>query len=307
MTTLAELGGWPAVLGPLVAGRDLSAEATSAAMAEILDGAATPAQLAGFVVALRMKGETVDELTGLLDAMLAAAVLVPVDEPPRTAGSSTSSAPAATAATRSTCPPSPAFVVAGGGRAGVQARQPGRLVGVRCGRPARGARRRARARPRGHRPLPRDGRHRRSASRPGSTRRCATPARRDAELGVPTVFNILGPMANPARVRRQVVGVADAVLAERMLGVLRASGAARVLVVHGDDGLDELDHDDDVDGVGARRRRPSARGRSIPPSSGWRRAEPDELVGGDAGRPTPPYARARARRRARARTATSSC
>src|SRR2546423_7166509 len=81
MTTLADLGGWPAVLAPLVAGHDLPAASTRAAMAEILDGAATPAQLAGFVVALRMKGETVEELTGLLDAMLSAATLVSVDEP----------------------------------------------------------------------------------------------------------------------------------------------------------------------------------------------------------------------------------
>ena len=76
MTTLDELGGWPAVLGPLVARHDLPAEATRAAMTEILEGAASPAQLAGFVVALRMKGETVEELSGLLDAMLAAAALV---------------------------------------------------------------------------------------------------------------------------------------------------------------------------------------------------------------------------------------
>jgi anthranilate phosphoribosyltransferase len=68
--------------------------------------------------------------------------------------------------------------------------------------------------------------------------RHAGPARR--ELGVPTVFNILGPMANPAQVRRLVVGLADASLAERMLGVMRQRGAQRVLIVHGDDGLDEL-------------------------------------------------------------------
>src|SRR5689334_20503789 len=80
MTTLADLGGWPAVLAPLVAGQDLPAESTRAAMAEILEAAATPAQLAGFVVALRMKGGTVEELTGLLDAMLGAATLVPVDD-----------------------------------------------------------------------------------------------------------------------------------------------------------------------------------------------------------------------------------
>ena len=64
--------GWAAVIGTLSSGADLTPERARAAMAEILDGAATPAQIAGFIVALRMKGETVDELTGLLDAMLGA-------------------------------------------------------------------------------------------------------------------------------------------------------------------------------------------------------------------------------------------
>ena len=68
--------------------------------------------------------------------------------------------------------------------------------------------------------------------------RYAVPTRR--ELGVPTVFNVLGPLANPARVRRQVTGVADPSMAERMVQVLRANGTERALVVHGHDGLDEL-------------------------------------------------------------------
>jgi anthranilate phosphoribosyltransferase len=68
--------------------------------------------------------------------------------------------------------------------------------------------------------------------------RHAGPTRR--ELGVPTVFNFLGPMANPARAGRLVIGVADASMAERMLRVLQANGAVRALVVHGGDGLDEL-------------------------------------------------------------------
>jgi anthranilate phosphoribosyltransferase len=68
--------------------------------------------------------------------------------------------------------------------------------------------------------------------------RHAGPTRR--ELGVPTVFNVLGPLANPARVRRQVTGVADPAMAERMIRVLAARGAERALVVYGHDGLDEL-------------------------------------------------------------------
>jgi anthranilate phosphoribosyltransferase len=238
MTTLADLGGWPAVLGPLVAGHDLPAEATRAAMAEILDGAATPAQLAGFVVALRMKGETVEELTGLLDAMLGAAALVPVDDPLRarlvdivgTGGDRSHSINVSTLAS---------FVVAGAGvpvckhgnRAASSACGAADLLEalgvsielspddiVRCLDKAALAFCFA---PRFHPAL-----------------RHAGPTRR--ELGVPTVFNILGPMANPARVQRLVVGLADLALAERMLGVLRRQGARRVMIVHGDDGLDEL-------------------------------------------------------------------
>ena len=60
------------------------------------------------------------------------------------------------------------------------------------------------------------------------------------ELGVPTVFNFLGPVANPAGVRHQVLGVSDPAMAAKLIGVLQARGAARSLVVYGHDGLDEL-------------------------------------------------------------------
>jgi anthranilate phosphoribosyltransferase len=68
--------------------------------------------------------------------------------------------------------------------------------------------------------------------------RFAGPTRR--ELGVPTAFNFLGPLANPGRVRRQVVGVGDPAMAAKMAGVLAANGAQHVAVVYGHDGLDEL-------------------------------------------------------------------
>jgi anthranilate phosphoribosyltransferase len=68
--------------------------------------------------------------------------------------------------------------------------------------------------------------------------RHAVPVRR--ALGVPTVFNFLGPLANPAHPRRQVVGVSDPAMAEKVLGVLEANGATRAMVVYGHDGLDEL-------------------------------------------------------------------
>ncbi len=236
--TLAALGGWPAVLAPLMAGRDLPSDATRAAMAEILEGAATPAQLAGFVVALRMKGETVAELTGLLEAMLAVAELVPLADDVRdravdlvgTGGDRSHSINVSTLAS---------LVVAA---AGVPVCKHGnRAASSSCGAadllevlgvrleltPADVVRCVSSAgmafcfAPRFHPAL-----------------RHAGPPRR--ELGVPTAFNILGPMANPGRVRRYVVGVADPAVAPKMLGVLRAAGATDALVVHGDDGLDEL-------------------------------------------------------------------
>jgi anthranilate phosphoribosyltransferase len=238
MDELAELGGWPAVLGPLLAGRDLTTDQARAAMAEILQGTATPAQLAGFVVALRMKGESVAELTGLLAAMLAAAELVPLDDDVRaravdvvgTGGDRSHTINVSTLAS---------LVVAG---AGVPVCKHGnRAASSSCGSadllealgvnlelsPAGVAECLAIAgmafcfAPRFHPAL-----------------RHAGPSRR--ELGIPTAFNILGPMANPGRVRRMVVGVADPSMAERMLDVLGNHGAVQVLVVHGDDGLDEL-------------------------------------------------------------------
>lgn len=235
---LAALGGWPGVLGPLMAGHDLGAHQTRAAMAEILAGAATPAQLAGFVVALRMKGETIEELTGLLGAMMSAAELVPLDDGLRdravdlvgTGGDRSHSINVSTLAS---------LVVAGAGVA--VCKHGNRAASSSCGAadllealgvrleltPAEVARCVSEAglafcfAPRFHPAL-----------------RHAGPPRR--ELGVPTAFNVLGPMANPARVRRYVVGVADPAMAERMVGVLRAAGALDALVVHGDDGLDEL-------------------------------------------------------------------
>src|SRR5579862_4937814 len=78
-------GGWPAILGRVAAGADLGPEEAGAALAEVLDGNATPAQIAAFVFGLRCKGETVEEMTGLVAAMLAAAerVVVPDAISPR--------------------------------------------------------------------------------------------------------------------------------------------------------------------------------------------------------------------------------
>jgi anthranilate phosphoribosyltransferase len=231
-----EVGGWPAILGTLAARLDLSTDQARAAMAEILDGAATPAQIAGFIVALRMKGETIDELGGLVDAMLAAAerVTLTSDEPVvDIVGTGGDRAHTINVSTLS------ALVVAGAGgrvckhgnRAASSATGSADLLealGVRidCG-PEEVTRCVAEAgigfcfAPRFHPAM-----------------RHAGPPRR--ELGIATAFNFLGPLANPAGVRRLMIGVADPAMAERMVGVLAARGGERVLVVHGDDGLDEL-------------------------------------------------------------------
>jgi anthranilate phosphoribosyltransferase len=228
--------GWPAVLGTLSAGGDLDRARARVVMAEILDGAATPAQIAGFIVALRMKGETVEELGGLVEAMLAAAErveLAPGLDAVDIVGTGGDRAHTINVSTLA------ALVVAGaGGRvckhgnraasSSTGAADVLEALGVRidCG-PEEVARCVAEA-----------GMGFCFAPRFHPAMRHAGPTRR--ELGIPTVFNFLGPLANPAGVRRMMIGVADPRMAERMVGVLAARGCERALVVHGDDGLDEL-------------------------------------------------------------------
>jgi anthranilate phosphoribosyltransferase len=230
-------GGWPGLLTELLAARDLTADQARTAMANILGGRATAAQLIGFVVALRAKGETADELSGLLDAVLAAAERVPLDDELRgraidvvgTGGDRSHSINVSTMA---------ALVVAG---AGVPVCKHGaRGASSQCGTadvleelgvaielsPA-GVQRCVETAGIGFCFAPR--------FHPAF--RFAAPSRR--EIGIPTVFNLLGPMANPGRVRRYLIGVADASFAERMLASLRAHGATDAWVVHGG-GLDEL-------------------------------------------------------------------
>jgi anthranilate phosphoribosyltransferase len=109
--------------------------------------------------------------------------------------------------------------------------------------------------------------------------RHAGPTRR--ELGVPTAFNILGPLSNPGRVRRYLIGVADVTMAERMAGVLLANGAVRALIVHGGDGLDELTTTGPSSVVELRDG--AVHTWSVDPTElGLAPAKREELVGGDA-------------------------
>jgi anthranilate phosphoribosyltransferase len=237
MSRIDELGGWPVLLTELLERRNLPAGHARAAMATILSGDATAAQLIAFVVALRAKGETPEELSGLLDAVLEVATLVPLSEHLRdtavdivgTGGDFSHSINVSTMA---------AIVTAG---AGVPVCKHGaRAASSKCGTadvlealgvavelPPEGVLRCVQEAGIGFCLAPR--------YHPAF--RFAAPSRR--EIGIPTVFNLLGPMANPGRVRRQLIGVANPAVAERMLASLRLHGSHRAWVVHGN-GLDEL-------------------------------------------------------------------
>jgi anthranilate phosphoribosyltransferase len=224
---------WPRILGPLVRGEALPAGATAWAMDQIMRGDATAVQIAGFAVALRTKGETVDEVEGLVAAMYrhAAPIEVPgvtVDvvgtggDGAHTVNISTMSAIVAAGAG--------ARVVKHGNRAASSASGAADVLeelGVRLDLPI--------------------SRVAQIAQEAGITFcfaqvfhgafRHTAVARR--ELGVPTTFNILGPLTNPARPRAQAVGVADRRMAPIVAGVLAKRGNS-ALVFSGDDGLDEL-------------------------------------------------------------------
>ncbi|GAA1987479.1 anthranilate phosphoribosyltransferase [Isoptericola halotolerans] len=224
---------WPGVLTELIAGGDLTAEQTSWAMDQVMSGEVPATRLAGFLVALRAKGETAEELAGLADAMLAHAVRIEVAGPTvdlvGTGGDRHHTVNVSTMA---------AVVVAG---AGVRVVKHGNraassssgsadvleALGVRLDQPAE--------------------RVAEIAHEVGITfcfaglfhpsMRHAATARRD--LGVATAFNFLGPLTNPAQPGATAVGCADARMAPLMAGVL-ASRGTDALVFRGDDGLDEL-------------------------------------------------------------------
>lgn len=237
--TLDELGGWPAVLRALLEGDDLFTDLAEAAFVDVLEGRATPAQIAGFAVGLRAKGETIQELGGMVDAMLRLAERVTLPDGVHavdTCGTGGSSHRRVACFNVSTIA---AFVIAGaggtvckhGGRAATATSSSGDLLdalGVVIDLGPAGV----------ARCVAETGFGFCFAPRYHPAMRHAAPVRK--ELGVPTLFNVLGPLANPAGVTRQVVGVSDHRLATKMIGVLEARGAERALVVHGADGLDEL-------------------------------------------------------------------
>lgn len=224
---------WPDVLTTLVQGHDLATGAAEWAMGQILAGQATPVQIAGFAVALRAKGETVAEISGLATAMLNKAEPIHIDVPcVDVVGTGGDRANTVNVSTMS------ALVAAAGGAR--VAKHGNRAASSLCGTadvleelgvvldvdPARQGE-----------VLAESGIVFLFAARYHPSYRHAAGPRR--ELGIQTTFNFLGPLTNPARPVGQAIGVADRRMAEVMAGVLAARGN-RGLVFHGDDGLDEL-------------------------------------------------------------------
>ena len=265
---------WPPLLTRLLEGEDLSTEEAAGAMEHVMSGESTPVQVAAFVVALRAKGETAAEVEGLANVMLSMAPTVdapgPVLDTCGTGGDRAGTINVSTIA---------AIVAAGAGA--IVAKHGNRAASSRCGSAdlleALGVT---------------------VGLDPDGVSRClhecgigfmfapvfhpamahaAVPRR---ELGIPTVFNFLGPLTNPARPQAQVLGVA----AERMLpvvsGVLSSRGT-RAYVVRGRDGLDEITTTGPTEAIETGSGDP--RTFTLDPAAlGLPAARAEDLVGGDA-------------------------
>ena len=224
---------WPRLISALIEGKDLTAENTAWAMGTIMSGEATPAQIAGFLVALRAKGETVDEIAGLVDAMVAHAKPISISgEKLDIVGTGGDQLNTVNISTRAALvgAGAGAKVVKHGNRAASSSSGSADVLealGVRLDLPIPDVAR--------------------SAEVAGITfcfaqvfhpsfRHTAVPRR---ELAIPTAFNFLGPHTTPAWVLASAVGVAKARMAPLVAGVLAKRGS-RGLVFRGSDGLDEL-------------------------------------------------------------------
>ena len=265
---------WPSVLNPLMAGGSLSRHEAHEAMAEVMSGRATESQIAAFIVAMRAKGESADEMTGLVEAMLEAAVTVDVGEPVvdtvGTGGDGSGTFNISTTA---------GFIAAGAGAK--VAKHGNRAASSKTGSAdlleALGF----------DLELEPDATVRMIrevgfgfffAPRYHPAMRFAGPVRK--QLGVRTIFNFLGPLCNPARAEYMAVGTSDSAMAGLMTEVLKNRGARFAFVFHGEDGLDELTttspsyiyrlKDGEV-----------THAEFTPEDFGVPRAKPDDLLGGD--------------------------
>ena len=224
----------------VVSGRSLTMDEAAAVMRQIMQGEATPAQLGSFLTALRLKGESTEEIAGMATVMREFSLKVRVEgtvvDSVGTGGDGTNSFNISTAA---------ALVAAG---AGVRIAKHGNRaasgscgaadvleeLGVRIELPPEGV----------ERCIEEGGIGFMFAQAFHPSMRHAGPVRR--EIGIRTVFNILGPLTNPAAAQRQLIGVAFPELGEKVAEVMRLLASERTLVVHGAGGLDEIALDGDT-------------------------------------------------------------
>jgi anthranilate phosphoribosyltransferase len=266
---------WPAVLGPLLAGRALNTEQAAWAMERIMAGEATGAQFGAFAGALRARGETVDEIAGLVEVMRRHSLKVEVEgtlvDTCGTGGDRAGTINVSTVA---------AFVVAGAGarvakhgnRASSSACGSADLLeelGVKIDLGPEGV----------ARCIEEAGMGFCFAQVFHPSMRHAAPYRK--ELGVGTIFNFLGPLTNPAGARHQAIGVSDPAMAPKMAEILARLGTVHALVFFGSDGLDELTT------TGTSTLYELKGGTVIesvvaPESLGFKAAEPSQLKGGTA-------------------------
>ena len=282
---------WPDILTRLSRRESLTAPEAEDALGVVLAGDATPAQVAAFLTLLHAKGETADEVTGLARAMVEAAVPCPLD--PRAAWSGPDGDPVVVD-----------LVGTGGDRlASINVTTLAAFITAGCGVPVCKHGNRAASSSVGTadvlealgvaieigpegvaRCVSEAGMGFCFAQRFHPAMRFVGPVRR--ELGVPTVFNYLGPLTNPSRTRYQLVGVSDATMGPIMAGVFGATGSRHAMIVHADDGLDELSVTSpssvlEVTGDGSGQFEVSD-WRIDPAALGFARATMEDLRGGDA-------------------------
>lgn len=234
---LEQFDAWPEVLSMLVAKRDLTPELAEQALSSILRGQASDAQIGAFLVALSAKGESTAEVLGLRQAMFDASVPLALPDgavdivgvggaPQRQVAAfnvSTISSIVASAAGVTICKHGNRRASSTSGSfdlleaLGVAIELPADQVEQCVASLGLGF-----AFARAHHPAMRH----------------VGPAR--SQLGVPTIFNVLGPLSHPGRIRRQVLGVPDGLRSEQVAGVVAGTDAEHVWVVHGHDNLDEL-------------------------------------------------------------------
>ena len=263
------------ILGSVAAGATLTAEQTEAAFDLLMQGAATPTQIGGLLMALRVRGETVDEIVGAVRAMRVH--MIPVVAPDGVIDTCGTGGDGAHTFNISTAV---AFVVAGCGvpvakhcNRAMSSRSGGadvlEALGVNIETPFEDA----------GRIIAEGGVGFLFAPRHHGAMKHVGPSRR--ELGTRTLFNLLGPLSNPAGARRQLLGVFARHWLVPVAEVLRTLGSERAWVVHGSDGLDELT-------TTTHSHVAELRGGVVtcfdvtPEDAGLPRAAPDSLRGGDA-------------------------